>query len=283
MWKYSRLFVVGLLLAIVSTSCEERNMTEIKHSLPSIATVGESAWSVLAQKRIYFGHQSVGNNILEGIKDVMGERNNIKLNIVQISSATDIKSPMLGHSRIGKNVDPQSKIEEFATLMFAGIGGDTDIAFFKFCFVDITAKTDIEKLFKVYRDTMDNLRKQYPKTTIIHVTVPLTVSKTSLKTRLKKLFGKKEFWEYDDNVRRAEFNDHLRKEFQGKQPLFDLAQIESTQPDGSRSSFTKGGGTYESLVPEYTIDGGHLNQKGRRVIAEALLVFLANLDGKPST
>jgi hypothetical protein len=212
----------------------------------------------------------------------MNEYRNIKLNIVQIAAPTDIKSPMLGHSRIGKNVDPRSKVQEFAALMSAGIGENTDVAFFKFCYVDVTAKTDVEKLYKGYKDAMDTLRKLYPKTAIIHVTVPLTVSKTSMKTRLKKLLGKKEMWEYDDNVRRNEFNELLRKEYQGKQPLFDLSRVESTYPDGTRSSFTKGENTYDSLVPEYTYDGGHLNEKGRKVVAEALLVFLANLNVKSS-
>ncbi|OPY00315.1 MAG: hypothetical protein A4E58_00068 [Syntrophorhabdus sp. PtaB.Bin006] len=283
MWKYSRMLVVGIMLVIMNMSCEEKKMSEVKNPLPSIASVGEPAWQTLAQKRIYFGHQSVGNNILEGIKDVMNEHRNIKLNIVQIAAPTDIKSPMLGHSRIGKNVDPRSKVQEFAALMSAGIGENTDVAFFKFCYVDVTAKTDVEKLYKGYKDAMDTLRKLYPKTAIIHVTVPLTVSKTSMKTRLKKLLGKKEMWEYDDNVRRNEFNELLRKEYQGKQPLFDLARIESTYPDGTRSSFTKGENTYDSLVPEYTYDGGHLNEKGRRVVAEALLVFLANLNAKSSS
>ncbi len=69
----------------------------------------------------------------------------------------------------------------------------------------------------------------------------------------------------------------LRKEYEGKEPFFDLANIESTFPHGKRASFAKNGSIYYSMVPEYTYDGGHLNKVGRRRITEQLLVFLANL------
>jgi len=43
-----------------------------------------------------------------------------------------------------------------------------------------------------------------------------------------------------------------------KEPLFDLAAIESTAPDGTRASFMKDGKTYYQMVSDYTHDGGHL-------------------------
>ena len=57
----------------------------------------------------------------------------------------------------------------------------------------------------------------------------------------------------------------------------DLAGVESTHPDGTRESFTSRGKDYFALVPSYSHDGRHLNEPGRRAVAEALLVFLANL------
>ena len=63
----------------------------------------------------------------------------------------------------------------------------------------------------------------------------------------------------------------------GKEPLFDLAMVESTYEDGSRYTFSANGHTYYALVPEYTKDGGHLNELGQKVAAEQLLIFLAGL------
>jgi hypothetical protein len=51
-------------------------------------------------------------------------------------------------------------------------------------------------------------------------------------------------------------------------PILDIAAIESTKPDGSRQSFELDGVTYFSMVPEYTTDGGHLNEIGRKIVAE---------------
>ncbi len=61
-------------------------------------------------------------------------------------------------------------------------------------------------------------------------------------------------------------------------PFFDIAKIESTFPDGTRSTFTKDGKTYYSMVPEYTHDGGHLNEMGRKKVAKQFLLLLANLN-----
>ena len=62
-----------------------------------------------------------------------------------------------------------------------------------------------------------------------------------------------------------------------KEPVYDLAKMESTFADGKRSSFTKDGKTYHSLVPDYTRDGGHLNETGREIAAEQLLILMAGL------
>ena len=72
----------------------------------------------------------------------------------------------------------------------------------------------------------------------------------------------------------------MRKEYEGKAAFFDLARIESTFRDGRRASYSRDGRTYDCLVPEYTYDGGHLNDLGRKILAEQLLIFLANLPGK---
>lgn len=231
----------------------------------------------LAYKKIYFGHQSVGFNIVNGLKDLSAENPQIRLNIVETSDMAAFKDPIFSHSRIGENTDPKSKTDSFAALMEQGLGCKADIAFFKFCYLDIDEKTDIGNVFAHYKKAMDTLKREYPVTTFVHVTVPLRTTKTTWKTRIKKLMGKREIWEYDDNIKRNEFNDLLIKEYTGKEPIFDLAAVESTRPDGTRATFTKDGKTYSSLLPEYTQDGGHLNEFGRRRAAQALLLLLVNL------
>ncbi len=250
-------------------------MPEKTISFPALKDIPDSAWKSLSEKEIFFAHQSLGFNIIEGIKDVMKENPHIKLKIVETSNAADFDSPIFAHSKVGKNYDPYSKISAFADLLQKGIGNKADIAFFKFCYVDVAANTDVDKVFSTYKASMSHLKKTYPTTTFVHVTVPLTIVKTSVKTWIKILIKKKDIWEYDDNIKRNKFNYLLREQYEGKDPVFDLATIESTFPDGKRCSFTKYGTSYYSLVPGHTYDGGHLNKVGRKVVAERLLPFLA--------
>jgi len=243
-------------------------------ALTSLHDIPISAWKQLSKKKIYFGHQSVGNNILDGIRDVLKDNPQIALNITESSTKADLKSPVFAHSMVGKNADPKSKIDEFSRNLRAEMGDEADIAFLKLCFVDILPQTDIVKIFEYYKQTMEEIKNKFPKTTFIHFTVPLTTKQIWLKEFIKSLIGKMNFY---DNVKRNEFNAMLRREFAGKEPFFDLAKLESTFPDGSQSTFTKDGNIYAALVPDYTNDGGHLNEKGRRIVAAHLLVYLAQL------
>lgn len=242
----------------------------------SMKDIPESQWQRLSEKTIFFGHHSVGNNIISGLQDLMIENPQIKLNILETHDPAAFNTPLLAHSKVGMNMDPKSKCDAFADFMERGLGEKADIAFFKFCFVDLKAATDIDSLFSDYKKTMEVMRQKYPRTTFLHVTVPLTTVQTGIKAWVKQIIGRP-IDGYDDNARRGEFNDRLRNEYQGKAPVFDLAVLESTSPDGTRTSFARDGRVYQSMVPDYTHDGGHLNERGRRLVAEQLLVLLVSL------
>ena len=153
----------------------------------------------------------------------------------------------------------------------------------KFCFVDFSEETDVADLFRKYVDTFAGLKASCPGTTIVHVTVPLTGSPGGLKWMarnvVKRLIGRKVRGPRDNRTINA-FNDLLRQKYLGHEPLFDLAALESTHADGSREAIEEGGRTLFSLAPEYTFDGGHLNETGRRMVALELLRILASLPAK---
>ncbi len=269
--------ITFFLLLFQITSCSGDKMKETKDVSGGLNNIPLSKWNHLAQKKIYFGHQSVGYNILDGINDLMQENKQITLNIVETSDNQVFSHGVLAHSKIGKNTDPLSKIDAFETLMDSGIGSLVDIAFYKFCYVDIDAQTDIKEVFHAYRESMQRLKQKYPNVTFIHVTVPLGTSVTTWKTLIKKIMGSDSIWEYDSNIRKNEYNDLMRKEYSGKEPIFDLAEVESTYPDGRRASFSKAGRKYYCLAPEYTSDDGHLNEIGRKRVAEHLLILLVGV------
>lgn len=242
----------------------------------SMKDVPESAWKKLAEKRIYFGHQSVGQNIISGIGDVLRDNPQIKLSLVEHKGEGTLGPPQFAHSGIGANGAPKSKMEAFSALMDKSLGKSVNIAFFKFCYIDFDPSTDVEKVFLMYRETMGALQRKYPDTTFVHVTTPLMVLQKGPKAWIKSILGKP-ISGYDDNIKRCRFNDMLRKEYMGKAPVYDLAAVESTFPDGRRATFEKDGHTTYYLVEDYTYDDGHLNETGRRIAAEQLLVLLAGL------
>ena len=275
--KYLLLLTTFILLCII-ISCNGEKMEEQKVHYNSLKEVSASAWEKLAQKKIYFGHQSVGNNIIDGVMDLMRENPQIRLNIVKTSDPDELKTGLFAHSSLGKNDDPQSKIDAFANLIKNGIGSKVNIAFFKFCFADIVGTTDVESVFDIYKNTLSDLKKAFPKTKFVHVTVPLVITKKSLKARFNRLIGKEDIWFYDGNIKRNELNKLIINEYRGKEPIFDLASIESTYPDGRKEIFKDKGNIYYAMVPAYTKDAGHLNELGRKQAAEQLLLLLAGLD-----
>jgi hypothetical protein len=244
-----------------------------KEMVKSNATVPDAVLEKVAGKKIFFGHQSVGFNIIDGIGDIAKEKPGIRMNIVKTSDPEAFQSAVFGHSTVGENDDPASKAKDFKRYMDKGLGNKVDIAFYKYCYIDINKTSDVDKIFSAYKETMERLKKEYPKTRFIHVTIPLTVTKPSVKGFIKKLLGKE-----DNNIRRNRFNDLLQSEYGGKEPVFDLAKAESTYPNGERCTFTDGGKRYFSLVPEYSDDSGHLNGNGRREVATELLKVLASVE-----
>jgi hypothetical protein len=211
----------------------------------------------------------------------MRENPEIKLNIIETVDKNKLNSGVFAHCRVGKNKDPKSKIDEFVQFIEDGIGNHADIAFYKLCMVDFYTNTDSDKLFSDYRNSMLYIENKFQDTQFIHVTVPITTDPPGikkwifkLKLLIKKVIGKPIF----DITTRTKFNEDLRNEYKEKALFFDLAEIESTFPNGDRCTITKGGTTTLSLVPEYTYDGGHLNKKGRKRVAEQLLLLLVSLN-----
>lgn len=234
----------------------------------------DTALALLQHKRIYFGHQSVGANILDGVRALCRAFPAHGLNIVETARPDDFSVPVFGHSKIGRNQDPRSKIDAFAEIMGSGLGDKTDIAFFKFCYVDVTDGSDVAGLFNYYRTVMAQLSAAFPRTRLLHLTVPVTVMPDLLRRVIGRLRQRRNRVAHD-NLARAEYNRLLTQAFAGKEPVFDLAGTESTTGSGYTLRHTLQGREFHTLVPAYSSDGRHLSETGQRVVAAALLDVLA--------
>jgi hypothetical protein len=266
----------GLVLWMTSIrSCEKAG----SYVPARMADIPPGAWERLNRTKLFFGHHSVGRNILNGIADVMATYPSVRLRIVNTEDAGQINEAILAHASVGRNFDPVSKIDEFERLMDSGLGEKVDIAFFKLCFVDIGIHSDPDAIVAAYGETMERLKQRYPETVFVHVTVPLGgppgSAKGILKASIKRLIGRPPV--LAENRVRARYNALLRERFAGNEPLFDLALYETLGPEGQRYCSISDGQEVPILARMYTDDGGHLNARGRRHLAEQLLMELLKL------
>jgi hypothetical protein len=223
--------------------------------------------------RILLGHQSVGENIIEGLRAASADVGAI----VPIADVQRTKLPagraMLAHFRVGTNGAPQTKLQDFVRAVRARADDAVGLALFKFCYVDIVDEQAVERLFADYCGELEELQSRVGPTVIGHMTVPLRARPSGLRATLRHSLGRYDT-ELARNAARHGFNQHLRRRYGDGGTLFDLAAVEAarTGDNGSRPEVRDD--ETPALLAEYTNDGGHLNERGRTVVAQAFMRFL---------
>ncbi len=229
----------------------------------------------LGQERVFFGHHSVGNNILAGFRQIVSENPEVQLNFLKWTDSLNLSQTFLVEGSVGKNGNPKSKYDEYIRIVEKLSRANLNIALMKLCFVDITQQANVDQIFNEYVSTIELLKQKHPSITFVHITVPLT-TEAGITRRIYR-FLRGETVDYTaDNSAREKYNEKLRKHF-ASDPIFDLAAIESTHPNMNRESGKGPSGTYYSLVKEYASDEGHLNDYGGRIAARELVRILAQV------
>jgi hypothetical protein len=222
-----------------------------------------AALSALSTKRIVFAHASVGSNIKAGIETILDGNAAPKPSFVSFTYPT-VSPGALTAGKIGEvawgdalNQRPFEKVAAFQSFMNGGgMGAVSDIAMMKFCFVDFDAgPTSVEttaraaELFAAYQSMVSAVQAAHSGVKLVHFTSAITQA---------------------DNTRREAYNNLIRSAYASTGRLFDLADIES---NGHTDSFGR------ILDPALAVDKNddHLNPTGKGVVAQALLLFLANL------
>ena len=261
-----QLTVAGVL-AVASVQPARADDPKVRHALEA-----------LSSRRVFFGHQSVGVNLLDGVR-ALAAREQVAIRVVEVPPAPAIEPGSIGHAFVGRNTDPESKLRDFERALASGAAAGVELAMVKLCFVDVTADADVARLFSEYQASMARVHAASPRTTIVHVTVPLTTVQGGLKGWVKRLLGRAPSG-FLENVHREEFNALLRAAYQGREPLFDLARVESTR-DGRAETVEWGGRVVPALLAELTDDGGHLNHEGQLRAARELVAVLASAPVPP--
>lgn len=259
----SACLALSLLLAGCAPGTGRSTMTADPQLMSDLALVGRA--------RIFFGHQSVGANIIQGLEELQHETNTAGIRVVALDMHEMPAGAALVHAAIGENGHPFGKIDAF-THDLARLEETPDIALMKFCYLDFVGDASPDTVFAAYVDGIRRLQARYPNTVFIHVTTPLKAAEP-VKGIIKVLVGRGD--PKRDNVLRNQYNRLLRRRFPDP-VVFDLAALESTASDSTRTTFKMSGVTYELLSPEYSSDGGHLNTVGRRAAISGFIHALAN-------
>ena len=289
-WRFRRpvaavvaviVLVLALALVMADRWSKEKSISIQGNVASAIATEDLTA---VARTRVFFGHQSIGMNVLDAVPGVYADHAVSAPPIEQGRAEPGPDGGFIAYKSIDEGVIDAGKtaLGDFDRAMRAGMGRQVDVALMKFCWADIYSDTDVDALFARYRDTMAALERDFPNVTFIHVTVPLTTEPdlfTQLKTRLKTLLGRRDGRAQPANVARERLNALIRGEYAGRH-LFDLAAIESTKPDGTRVSGRYDDQGYFALYDGYASDMGHLNAVGSKIAATAFLEAIAQASRK---
>lgn len=264
------------LLLLATAACSDEARVTTSSPMRDLGQVTAEQWKALGTHTFYFGHQSVGANIIEGVREIESQRPEIQLRIV--SDAPSPAAGVLNEFLIGRNEDTDSKNAAMITLAQSALG-PSPVVMFKYCFVDVDETSDAKALFQHYRQTVAAVRARHPEAIVVHVTLPLATEPSKLRYYMNAVRGIPTT--RDANARRNEYNEMLRAAFVGKEPVFDLAAVESTRADGNLAYGVRDGARVPALAPEWSADGAHLNAAGRKHVAEQFLATLATLGDAP--
>lgn len=269
------ILILILLISIFTLSEVAMKTRRLEHyTKVNLLDISAEKWKALADKTIFFGHMSVGFNIMDGVSDILKEKPDIALSVYEAKRPADASTARLNHAAIGHNGDPIAKIAAFRDFV-KSMNPLPDIAFMKFCYVDFYAHTESDAVISAYRQTIAELQRDCPETIFLHCTVPLKARplhvKQQCKEIIKLLLGRPVT--IDHNAKREAFSQWLRQTYP-EHSILDIARAESVSEEGDLLYKNRKGAPVPFLRSDYTYDGGHLNERGRRHTAQELLAQL---------
>ena len=111
-----------------------------------MVSLDEAKLAIARETRVFFGHQSVGANILDGLSELCLNNVNTRDPAKPIAQ---VDAPIL-HAYVGRNTYANEKMIDFAQILDGRKVGDVDVAMLKFCYVDTGHDLSAQKIFDLY-------------------------------------------------------------------------------------------------------------------------------------
>lgn len=228
--------------------------------------IPDSYLSTVKSLDVYFEHASVGSNVVSGLDALSSSDSRFAYTKGSWGNETidgSVAAWYQANAGFGDNArgNPgfKAKVDGFVSnLSGQDLGSSVNVASFKFCYIDddFSGFSDAQSAFDAVKSAMASLETKYPLVTFVWWTMPITTL---------------------GNASRDAYNTLVRSycAANGKY-LIDIASIECHDPSGAKKTDANG---YETLVSDYTSDGGHLNDAGALLVAKAWWVTLAKIAG----
>ncbi len=228
--------------------------------------IPQAALDRVRQTAIVLGHESVGWNVIGGLKSLnqnLGQRYRLEIQH-QITARWNTnwfdRHRGFGDFFVGNANNVPGKAQAFEQALRAGLANQVQVASLKLCWADLQDRTNTDAVFATYTQVLERLQQAYPRLTFVYWTMPLR--------RDGRLQDK-----------RTRFNELMAQYARQRSiVLFDLADIEAHQPDGTEYRNETG---QLAMWPGYTSDGGHLSEAGSQRAARGWWWLMARVTGWP--
>ncbi len=249
--------LIPLVLGMVSATTVASLGRVVDHAdVDGVTSLPQSTMDAIGRQKWLFTHASVGGNMINGMSDLRTADPNryqlVPTSVGYNSSELRASDPPIptAPGRIYDcsrgNPGWATKFTIFDNSVRVSGWHDTavEVVMDKLCYIDQAADAN------QYITMMAALEVSYPETVFVYTTMPLTTSEDS------------------SNVLRNVYNAAVRAYcLTHNRLLYDIADMEAYDPNGTQYTFVYGGQTYQKLYSGYTSDGGHLNTDGRQRIA----------------
>lgn len=236
-----------------------------------------------AQARIFFGHQSVGNNIVGGIAAAYTAAGLPTPRVIDTRTAPADANPVFMENGIAENYEPIDKIDDFAAIMNGAMSSEVDVAFMKLCYVDVDASSsenDPDILFAHYQSVLASLEAAHPNVLFLHLGMPVRTDGNAVEvapSAISNVTGNLGIapdslptW-----MKRERYNSFMRANYGSTGRHWDLAARESAVGNGNVLARLYNSTYYvHTMNPAYASDGAHLNATGAQYMATELMKFI---------
>lgn len=227
--------------------------------------------------RLLFGAQSLAADIVKGIPLAFSSAHIAKPKITSWNRAMNTRGPLVATAKIGNNGNPRSKLRAFAELVNDAPRGSVDVALMAFSYQDITAETDVERLFDDYAETMESIQSANPDILFLYATTPVSTANSWRAVDQATVMGLRDVDQpvWQDNIARERLNSFIRDQYGPTGRLFDIAALQARIGGGKVAAKIHETQYYYVMNPELSSDGKQLNKRGSTQLADALMRLVA--------